>query len=157
MLVHIGSVPIDLLNGWAREYPPFGAAMPLTSPNIIGIEEVSIRGMRRSIARRGRGQNKGFEKPTRMRQMPLRGAHIRHGLNDIIFSQQGLTETHSELSYLFVTPDKGLLVGCLTRNGGDSRVMDTLSHRHVPLLFRVVFDLDTQRLYNRRAAWYTLD
>jgi hypothetical protein len=51
-----------------------------------------------------------------------------------------------------IAPDKGLLVGCLAGHGGDSRVMDTLSHRHVPLLFRMVFNLDIQRLHTQGAA-----
>src|SRR5919109_3554881 len=137
MLIHIGSIPIDLLDGWAREQPPFRAAMPFTSRHIIGIEEIGIGSIRRSIARSGRGQNKGFEKPTCVRQMPLGGAHIRHGLNDIIFRHQRLTETLGKLSHLMVTPDKGLLVGSLTETGGGSRVMGTGNDGHVPLLFRL--------------------
>src|SRR5918999_950429 len=118
--------------------------MPLTSRHIVGIEQVSIGGMRRSIAWRGRGQKKGFEKPTRVRQMPLGGAHIRHGLNNIIFRHQRLTESLGKLSHLMVTPDKYLLGGSLPGDGGGGRVMGSLSHRHVPLLFRIVFNLDTQ-------------
>src|SRR5580704_18399927 len=111
--------------------------MPLTSRHVIGIEEIRIGGMRRSIARRGQGQNKGFEKPTRVCQMPLRGANIRHGLNDVIFRHQMLAEpvgklshlmvTHQmlaepvgKLSHLMVTLDKRLLVGSLTETVEDS-------------------------------------
>src|SRR5258708_38119548 len=111
--------------------------MPLTSRHVIGIEEIRIRGMRRSIARRGQGQNKGFEKPTRVCQMPLRGAHIRHALNDVIFRHQRLAEPVCKLSHLMVTPDKGLLVGSLTETAEDSRAMNTVIDRHSPLLFHL--------------------
>jgi hypothetical protein len=109
--------------------------MPLTSRDIIGIKEIRIGGMRRSIAWRGRGQKKGFEKPTRVRQMPLGGAHIRHGLNDIIFRHQRLTETLGKLSHLMITPDQCLLGTGFTRTGRDSRVVDALGESHTPLLF----------------------
>src|SRR6266481_2714260 len=100
--------------------------MPLTSRHVIGIEEIRIRGMRRSIARRGQGQNKGFEKPTRVCQMPLRGAHIRHGLNDVIFRHQRLAKAVGKLSHLMVTADKGLPPGSLTETVQDSRAMNVV-------------------------------
>src|ERR1700730_8341710 len=111
--------------------------MPLTSHHVIGIEEIRIGGMRRCIARRAQGQNKGFEKPTRVCQMPLRGAHIRHGLNDVIFRHQRLAEAVGKLSHLMVTPDKRLLVGSLTETIEDSRAMNTVIGGHIPLLFHL--------------------
>src|SRR6266853_4309771 len=107
--------------------------MPLTSRHIIGIEEIRIGGMRRSIVPTSQGQNEGFEKPTRVCQMPLRGAHIRHGLNDVIFRHQRLAEPVGKLSHLMVTPDKGLLVGSLTETAEDSRTMNTVIDGHSPL------------------------
>src|SRR5205823_10536869 len=114
-----------------------GAAMPLTSRHVIGIEEIRIGGMRRSVARRGGGQNKGFEKPTRMCQMPLRGAHIRHGLNDVVFRHQRLAELVGELSHLMVTLDKGLLAGSLPETIEDGGTMNTVIGRQIPLLFHL--------------------
>src|ERR1700682_2276358 len=111
--------------------------MPLTSRHVIGIEEIRIGAMRRFIARRGQGQNKGFEKPTRMCQMPLRGAHIRHGLNDVIFRHQMLAEPVGKLSHLMVTPDEVLPMGSLTETGEYSRAMNTVIDRHIPLLFHL--------------------
>src|SRR6202048_3829857 len=111
--------------------------MPLTSRHVIGIEEIRVGGMRRSIARRGQGQNKGFEKPTRVCQMPLRGAHIRHALNDVIFRHQMLAKPVGKLSHLMVTPDKGLLVGSLTETVEASSAMNTVIDRHIPLLFHL--------------------
>src|SRR5260370_28089399 len=111
--------------------------MPLTSRHIIGIEEIRIEGMRRSIAPTSQGQNKGFEKPTRVCQMPLRGAHIRHGLNDVIFRHQRLAEPVGKLSHLMVTADKGLLAGTLTETVEDSRAMNAVIDGHIPLLFHL--------------------
>src|SRR2546425_11388485 len=111
--------------------------MPPTSRHVIGIEEIRIGGMRRSIDRIDHGQNKGFEKPTRVCQVPLRGAHIRHGLNDVIFRHQRLAEPVGKLSHLMVTPDKGLLVGSLTETAEDSRAMNTVIDGHSPLLFHL--------------------
>jgi hypothetical protein len=41
-------------------------------------------------------------------------------------------------------------------DGGGGRVMGSLSNRHVPLLFRIVFNLDTQLFHTRRVAGYPL-
>src|ERR1700736_982496 len=120
--------------------------MSLTSRHVIGIEEIRIGGMRRSIAWRGRGQNKGFEKPTRVCQMPLRGAHIRHGLNDVIFRHQRLAEAVGKLSHLMVTPDKGFLLGSLTETVEDSRAMNTVIDGHSPFLFHSLAILTRDRL-----------
>src|SRR5687767_5936152 len=130
--------------------------MPLASGDIIRIEEVSIVGMRRSIVRNGRRQHKGFEKPTGMREMPLGGAHIRHRLNDIIFSHQGPAESLGEPSYPLVTSGKCLPLGCLSLDGGGRRVMNSLGDSHVPLLFRVVFDVNNLPLHTRHVTGYTL-
>src|SRR5271169_3448456 len=108
--------------------------MPRTSRLVIRIEEIRIGGMRRSIAPTGQGHNKGFEKPTRVCQMPLRGAHIRHGLNDVIFRHQRLAEPFGKLSHLMITPDKGLPVGSLTETAEDSRAMNIVIDAHIPLL-----------------------
>src|SRR6267378_5160026 len=71
--------------------------------------------------------------------MPLRGAHIRHGLNDVIFCHQMLAEPVGKLAHLMVTPDKGLLVGSLTETVEDSRAMNTvIDGQHsspLPLVF----------------------
>src|SRR5271154_4729702 len=120
--------------------------MPLTSRHVIGIEEICIRGVRRSIARRGQGQNKGFEKPTRVCQMPLRGAYIRHALNDVIFRHQRLAEPVGKLSHLMVTLDKGLLVGRPTETAEDSLAMNTVIDGHNPLLFYSLAILTRDRL-----------
>src|SRR5690349_20943551 len=77
VLVHMGSIPVYLLHRWTRQQPSFWPAVPPTSGNVVRIEKMRIGGMRRSIARNSRGQNKSFEKPTRVRQMPLGGTHIR--------------------------------------------------------------------------------
>src|SRR6266851_7555256 len=111
--------------------------MPLTSRHVIGIEEIRVGGMRRSIAPTGQGQNKGFEKPTRVCQMPLRGAHIRHALNDVIFRHQRPAEPVCKLSHLMVTPDKGRLVGSFTETVEDSRARNTVIDAHIPLLFHL--------------------
>src|SRR5260370_37745265 len=100
--------------------------MPLTSRHVIGIEEIRIGSMRRSISRIGHGQNKGFEKPTRVCQMPLRGAHIRHGLNDVIFGHQRLAEPVGKLSHLMVTPDKDLWLCNLIETVRGSRAMNNV-------------------------------
>jgi hypothetical protein len=55
-----------------------------------------------------------------------------------------------------VTPDKFFLGGSLPRDRGGGRIMGSLSNRHVPLLFRMVFNLDTQLLHTRRLAGYPL-
>src|SRR6516225_10286739 len=111
--------------------------MPLTSRHVIGIEEKCIGGMGRSIARTGWGQNEGFKKPTGVRQMPFRRAHIRHRLDDIIFRHQRLAEPLRKVAHLMVTPDQALAERSLTETTEDSRAMGIVVDTHITLLFNL--------------------
>src|ERR1700674_3246754 len=111
--------------------------MPLTSRHVIRIEEIRIGGMRRSIVRRGLSQNKGFEKPTGVCQMPFRGAHIGHRLNDIIFRHQRLAKPVGKLSHLMVTPNKRPLMGSLTETVEVNCAMNTVIDWHIHILFHL--------------------
>jgi hypothetical protein len=55
-----------------------------------------------------------------------------------------------------VAPKKCLLGGSLPGDGGDRRVVGSLSEGHVPLLFRIVFNLDTPLLHTQRVAMYPM-
>ena len=55
-----------------------------------------------------------------------------------------------------VVPKKCLLGGGLPGDGGGCRVVGSLSEGHVPLLFRIVFNLDTPLLHTQRVAMYPM-
>src|SRR5690348_10536435 len=126
--------------------------MPITSRHIVGIEKIRIAGVGRSILGSGHGQNKGLEKPARMRQMPLGRAHIRHCLNDIIFRHQRLAEPLGKPSHLMITRDERLLVGSLAKTKGDACAMRTVSDGHVLLSSRLVFTSTTWQLHTRSGS-----
>jgi hypothetical protein len=71
-------------------------------------------------------------------------------LNDIIFCHQRLAETLGKLPHLMIAPQKCLLGGGLPGEGGGRRVVGSLSEGHVPLLFRIVFNLDIPLLHTGR-------
>src|SRR3546814_3182242 len=64
------------------------ARMTLAGLFVIGIEEVGIGRIERSVAGQVRLQQEGLEEPGRMRAMPLRRTRVRHRLNRLVLGRQ---------------------------------------------------------------------
>src|SRR4029077_16598409 len=72
----------------------------VASSVIIGIEEVSVLWNFCAISRGEFFQDKGFEKPSGMREVPFGRTNCRHGLHDAIFRFEISTQRVGELSDL---------------------------------------------------------
>src|SRR5712671_394981 len=69
-----------------------------------------------------------------MGQMPLRGAHIRHRLNDVIFRLQRLAHPLGKLTNLLVTLRKILRAYSFVENGKRVRIVGVGSYSHITFL-----------------------
>ena len=71
--------------------------MSIAHGNVVRIKKIGKMPIERLISRQMRLKEECFEKPARMCQMPFRGAHIRHRLNDKILRHQRPTQQIREL------------------------------------------------------------
>src|ERR1035441_9180064 len=68
-----------------------GAQRAVANCVVVGIEEVAEGRIETAIAREMFGKQKRFEEPCGVRQMPLCGTRIRHGLQGLVLNRQGRT------------------------------------------------------------------
>jgi hypothetical protein len=52
--------------------------------------------------------------------MPFRRAHIRHGLNEVVFRHQRLADPGGKLPHPIVTPDESFVLGGSNETAEDS-------------------------------------
>jgi hypothetical protein len=81
-----------------RNEPAFGPAVHFTGSIVVRVEEVGVLRVYRRVVRQSLFKNKGLEKPTRVREMPFRGAHLRHRLDDAILGFKRLAEFFAQFS-----------------------------------------------------------
>ena len=74
--------------------------MHVARRGVVGIEEVSVLWNFCTISRDEFFQDKSFEKPRGMREMPFCRTDIRHGLHDAIFGFESNTQRIGESSDL---------------------------------------------------------
>src|SRR3546814_6906177 len=86
--------------------------MTLAGLFVIGIEEVGIGRIERSVAGQVRLQQEGLEEPGRMRAMPLRRTRVRHRLNRLVLGRQWRREALARKSTRLNTIHK--CASCLT-------------------------------------------
>ena len=77
--------------------PALGPAMHFTGGIIVRVEQIGVLRVYRCVVRQGLFENKGLEKPARVRKMPFRRARLRHRLDDTILGLKRLTELFAEL------------------------------------------------------------
>ena len=83
----------------SRDESAFGTAVHFTRGVIVRVEQVSVLRMYRCVVRQSLLENKGLEKPAGVRQMPFRGAYLRHGLNNAILWLERLAELFAEFPH----------------------------------------------------------
>src|SRR6516164_6177055 len=83
----------------SRDESAFGTAVHFTRGVIVRVEQVSVLRMYRCVVRQSLLENKGLEKPAGVRQMPFRGAYLRHGLNNAILGLERLAELFAEFPH----------------------------------------------------------
>jgi adenine specific DNA methylase Mod len=67
---------------------------------IVGVKKVAILRMKQLIAGKKGLKKKGFKKPGGVSQVPFGGTDVRHALNPVILSLQGLAKVMTLLSDL---------------------------------------------------------
>src|SRR5713101_2108783 len=83
-MIAIGGDDID---GRTRQQPALRSRMTRASGLVIRVEEVSKCRIEHPVTGVESGQDKGLEKPRRMRQMPFRRADIGHRLDSLILGR----------------------------------------------------------------------
>ena len=113
-LIDIPAVGIRLLDGGPGDQPTFGPAMPFSKRIVIRVEEVRVLWMQRPVIRNCRKEQEGLEKPADVGEMPLGRADIWHGLNDIIFGDQGFAQVLRKAANVLVLLNERRIGCCLT-------------------------------------------
>jgi hypothetical protein len=81
-----------------RNEPALGPAVHFTGSIVVRVEQVGVLRVYRRVVRQSFFKNKGLEKPTRVREMPFRGAHLGHRLDDAILGFKRLAEFFAQFS-----------------------------------------------------------
>src|SRR6516165_2351247 len=87
------TIGIDLFQAWARQDMAQRSQRPVTDCVVIRIEKIAKCGMKYAIASKMFVENKRLEKPSGVRQVPLGGTGIRHGLQAMILNRQGRADS----------------------------------------------------------------
>ena len=139
----VDMVPVVLHLGQPgpREQAALWPRMARAQRLVVRIEEQEEPGVKRPVTRRIRLQHDGFEEPGGVRQVPLGGAGVGHGLDALVFSRQRRRQR------LGLGPDRGVKpcqalapgIGCPAcrdgrQHGGHERPFFVLwQHPHLPV------------------------
>ena len=91
-LVDMGAIGDDLGHRRARQQAPVRTGVPVPHPFVIGVEQVSERGIERRVCRQMRSQDEGLEEPGHMSEMPFRRADVGHRLHLLVFRRERRSE-----------------------------------------------------------------
>ena len=97
------AVTVNRDHGRPRKQPSQRPRVHLSHLLVIGVEQVTIAGMNRSLRRREGFQHKGLEEPAGVGKVPLRRTDGRHGLDDVVLCFQRLAQrlcatTHTQVA-----------------------------------------------------------
>jgi hypothetical protein len=82
----------DLVDRRAGDEAALGAAVALSSLDVVGVEEERVARIRRHIRRFEGREDERLEEPARVGEVPLRGADVRHRADDVVFRLEGSTK-----------------------------------------------------------------
>ena len=91
-VIHIGAVAVDLCHRGARKHAAFSTGEKRTKAFIIRIEDVGEGRVINLIALLVWPEDQLLIKPCGVRQMPLGGAGVRHGLHAVILQLKRFTK-----------------------------------------------------------------
>ena len=94
--VDMGAIVRDFPHRGTREHAASGPGMPGADRLIVGIEEVAELRVEELIAVEVRGEQKIFEEPGGVGQMPLRGTRVGHGLDYLVLRCEPFREPFSQ-------------------------------------------------------------
>ena len=100
--------PIRFSDGRPRNQSAEIAPVHVARRIVVRIEKISILRDFRAIPRHPDFDDKGFEKPTRVGEMPLCWAHVRHGLHHAVFRFEIASKAGCECAHLSVLLEQPL-------------------------------------------------
>ena len=66
---------------------------------VVGVKKEGVLRDLRAVPRDPDFHDERLEKPSRVREMPFRWAHVRHGLHHAIFRLQSATKANAEIAH----------------------------------------------------------
>ena len=82
------AIGANLLERRARQQATVRPPVPIADRLVVGIKEIAEPGIEVPIPRHVRAEHELLEEPGRVREVPLRGARVRHALHHAIFRRQ---------------------------------------------------------------------
>jgi hypothetical protein len=88
----VSAIGEHLVDARPGDHAAPGPRMPRADRLVVRIEQVLVGGIERTIGRELGLEQKGFEEPRGMRQVPLGGAGVGHRLDGLVFGRQRFGE-----------------------------------------------------------------
>ena len=85
-LVDVASIAVDSVHCGATQDASAVAGKRCSRRVVVGVEKSVEALSKRLVIFQKRTKDKGFEKPRGVPQMPFGGAHVGHGLNDLVLN-----------------------------------------------------------------------
>ncbi len=135
VLIDVSAVRVCLLDRGPRDQAALGSAVPRPHRVVVGVEQVREPGVVGGVLRIGPGEQECLEEPAHVGDMPLGGADVRHGLDDVIFGDERLAKLLREAADLLVPLDEPMFDPAQI-SGGRGRGWSLLRGRgHRPVSF----------------------
>jgi hypothetical protein len=87
-LVDVGAVLRNFVNARTRQEAALGSRMPSTDGLVVRVEDIGVRTVECVVTGAVLSQDEGLEEPRDVGPVPLRGAHVGHGLDRLILGTQ---------------------------------------------------------------------
>src|SRR6185437_15527527 len=132
--VHVRAVLVDVRHGRSRDEAALRAAMALARLHIVRVEQVGVARIQRLIPRHVRRENEGLEEPARVRDVPLRGAHVRHGAHHVVLGDERLAERMREGAHATIALEPPHIRSRVLLRYGPCVARDSRGHDAAPVM-----------------------
>jgi len=99
---------VGLRHGRPRNQSAEIAPMHVAGGVVIGIEKVGVLRNLGAISRHPDFHHESFEKPAGVREVPFRGAHVRHRLHNVIFGLEVPAKMRAEIAHFPILSNQTL-------------------------------------------------
>jgi hypothetical protein len=96
-LVDLRAIRVHALEARPREHPTPWPIDARPDGLVVAVEQLRERRIEHRF-----GEDEGLEEPGRVREVPLRGARIDHGLHDLVLDGERRAQRHSSLANMVV-------------------------------------------------------
>ena len=87
-LVDVGAIARDLVDARTRQEAALGSRMARPHRLVVRVEDVGVRIVEGAVAGRVLAEDEGLEEPGHVGPVPLRRAHVGHGLDGLVLGAQ---------------------------------------------------------------------